>query len=151
KTARAGAPRGSLVDGLQLFPRLKTHGLAGRNVDFSAGARVTADARLTRAHIEYAEAAQFNTLALPQRSLHAGENRLDRQLSLGLGDTGLMYYFIDDIELYHRSALLKTGSPIPPGGTAFSAVGSKIAREGVTCRYYGTFTSVVNGAFGLLI
>src|SRR5262249_39119954 len=118
---------------LQLFPRLEAHGFAGRNVDLSAGARIAADAGLARTHIEHAEAAQFDAFALPQRLLHAGENCLYRQLSLGLGDAGLVDHFVDDIELYHGSALLKT------------------SRGGVTCRYYGTFTSVVNGAFSLLI
>src|SRR5215471_10244259 len=101
------APGQTLVDGLQLFSRLEAHGFAGGNIDLGSGARIAADARLARAHVEHAKAAQFNALALAQRFFHAGENRLYRQLSFGFGYAGLVHYFIDDIELYHESALLK--------------------------------------------
>src|SRR5690349_15118232 len=75
-----------LVDRLQLLARFEAYGLARRNADLSAGARVAPDARLPRPHVEYAEAAQFNALALGQRLLHALKHRLHGRFRLGLGD-----------------------------------------------------------------
>src|SRR6267154_3478782 len=90
-----------LVDRLQLFTRLEAHGLAGRNADLSAGPRIAPDAGLARAHIEHAEAAQFDAVALSQGALHALKDRLHRLLGFCLGDAGLSHNFVDDIELDH--------------------------------------------------
>jgi len=89
----------TLLQLLKLFPRLESHGFAGRNSHFGAGARITADPRLSRTHVEDAEAAQFNPFAVSQRALHAFENSLDGHLRFGLGDAGSVDDFIDDVEL----------------------------------------------------
>ena len=51
------------VDGLEFFAGLEADGFARRNVDFGAGARVAADAGFAGAHVEDAEAAQFDAVA----------------------------------------------------------------------------------------
>ena len=53
----------ALLDRLQFLAGLEADGLAGRNVDLGAGARVAANAGLARAHGEDAEAAQLNAIA----------------------------------------------------------------------------------------
>src|ERR1051326_6334365 len=127
KLAERGKPANGLVDGLEFLSRLEAHGFSGRNVHLCAGARVAADTGLARAHVKDSKSAQLNALALGQRFLHAVKHRFHGQLSLGFGDAGFVDHFIDDIELNHRSALLK------------------IIRKGVTCRDYWTSTHVVNG------
>src|SRR5579859_237563 len=109
-----------LVDRLQLLAGFEAYGLARRNADLSAGARVASDARLPRPDVEHAKAAQFNALTLRQRLLHALKHRFHGRFGFGLGDAGLVDHFVNDIELNHGSALLK------------------FLRKGVTCRCYGT-------------
>src|SRR5208283_5727134 len=76
----------ALLDGLQFLAGLEADGLAGRNVDLRAGARVASDAGLARPHGEDAEAAQFDAIAARQRFLHALKYRFYRQFGLGFGD-----------------------------------------------------------------
>src|SRR5882757_4218206 len=95
-----------LVDGLQLLSRLEAHGFSGRNVHLCAGARVAADTGLARAHVKNTKSAQLNALAPGQGLLHAFKDGFHGQLSLGFGDPGFVDHFVNDIELYHRSALL---------------------------------------------
>src|SRR6185437_14046252 len=81
--------------------RFEAHCFARRNVHFRAGAGVASDSRLPRTHIKDAEATEFNSLTLGKRLLHAVKNGFHGQLSLGLGDACLSYYFVNDIELNH--------------------------------------------------
>src|SRR4051794_1059532 len=90
-----------LVDGLQFFAGLEANGLAGRNADLCAGARVAADAGLARTHVEDAEAAKFDAVALGERFLHGLEDGLNGHLGFCLGDAGLGHHFVDDVELDH--------------------------------------------------
>ncbi len=59
-----GTTRTTLLQGLQLLAGLKAHRFAGRDGNLGAGARIAADAGLARAHVEDAEAAQLNALAV---------------------------------------------------------------------------------------
>ena len=54
----------TLLQLLKLFARLETNGFAGRNRHLRAGARIAADARLSRTHVEDPKTAQFDSLAL---------------------------------------------------------------------------------------
>src|SRR5271165_6328948 len=92
---------GVLIHRLQFFAGFEAHGFAGRDRDFSAGARIASNAGLARAHIEDTEATQFNAVASGERLLHALENGLDSELRLGFGDPGAIDYFVDDVELNH--------------------------------------------------
>src|SRR5579864_1564715 len=101
--------RATLLQRLQLPARFEADRFAGRDRHLRAGPRVAANAGLAGADVEDAEASQFNALPMRQRSLHALENRFHRHLGLGLGYPGLIYYFINDIELDHESpSRLKT-------------------------------------------
>src|ERR1700732_3112505 len=96
-----------LVDGLQLLSRLEAHGFSRRNVDLCASARVAADTGLAWTNVKNTKSAQFNALAASQGLLHAVKDGFHGQLSFGFGDAGFVDHFVNDIELNHRSALLK--------------------------------------------
>ena len=51
------------IDRLQFLAGLEADGLARRNRNFGAGARIASDAGLARAHVEHAKSAQFNAVA----------------------------------------------------------------------------------------
>src|ERR1035438_6896747 len=91
----------ALVNRLQFLARLEADGLARRNRNFGAGPRISSDAGLARAHVEHAETAQFNAVAIGERLLHALEDGFDGELRLGLGDPGAIDDFVDDVELNH--------------------------------------------------
>src|SRR5438552_13244654 len=55
---------------VKLLARFKANGFSGRNCDFFAGARITADATFARFDDEYAEAAQLDSIAARERVLH---------------------------------------------------------------------------------
>src|SRR5947209_15419594 len=121
----------ALVDGLQLFARLKAYGLSRRNVNFGAGARVASYTCFPRTHIKNAKSAQFNAFALAQGFFHAVKHGFHSQFSLGFGNSGFVDHFVNDIELNHGSALLV------------------ILRKGVTCRCYWTSTMLSMEQFRL--
>jgi hypothetical protein len=100
---------------LQFLTGLEAHSLAGRDADFLAGAGISSNAGLTRADVEYAEAAQLDSLTLTQSALHGLEDGLDGLLRLGPGDASLVYHRIHYVELDHanlrfpqRQAMLDT-------------------------------------------
>jgi hypothetical protein len=101
--------RAASSERLQFLAGFETHGFAGRNADFLAGARIAANAGFARAYIEDAEAAQFNSLAFAESVFHGFEDGFDGLLRLGPAHTGLIYYCIHDIELNHTSLLLFNG------------------------------------------
>ena len=90
---------------MQFLAGLKAHSFAGGYADFGPGAGVPPDAGLTRFHIENAEAAQFNAVALRQGFLHGFKYRLDGHLRFCLGDARAADDLIDDIQLYHANLL----------------------------------------------
>jgi len=91
----------SLVDRLQLFARLETHSLAGRDADFGAGARVASDAGFARTNVEDAETSELDAITQRQSLLHALKDGFHRHFSFGFGDASLVYDFVDDIEFDH--------------------------------------------------
>src|SRR5271166_3582414 len=96
-TDKRGTTR--LLQGLQFLAGFEADGLAGRDRHFGASSRVTANAGLTRAHIEDTKAAKLDTLPLRQRSFHAFEHGLHGHLGLRFSNAGLVDNFVDDIQL----------------------------------------------------
>jgi dCTP deaminase len=94
---------------LQFLAGLEAHRFAGRDADFLAGARIAADAGLARAHVEYTEAAQLNSLALAERVLHGFKDGFDGLFGLGPAHAGLVYNGIYNVQLNHTSLLLFNG------------------------------------------
>jgi hypothetical protein len=90
-------------ESLQFLAGLESHGLAGRDADFLAGARIPSNAGFPGAHVKYAEAAQLDTLAFAQSVLHGPENRFDGLLRFGPAHAGLVNHCIHDIELDHTN------------------------------------------------
>src|ERR1700731_227810 len=88
---------------LQFLAGLEAHSLAGRDADFLAGARISSNAGLARADVEYAEAAQLDSFTLTQSALHGLEDGLDGLLRLGPGDAGLVPHRVHYVELDHAS------------------------------------------------
>jgi hypothetical protein len=95
---------------LQLLARFESHGLAGRDADFLAGARVPANACLSRANVKHAEAAQFDSLPLAESALHGFEDRFDGLFGLGSAYACFVHYRVHNIQLNHTSLLLFDGS-----------------------------------------
>ncbi len=89
---------------MQFLAGLEADGLAGRNVDFSAGARVAANAGFARADVENAETAKLDAIALRQCLFHRLEDDFHRALGLCLGDASPAHDFVNDIELNHAAA-----------------------------------------------
>jgi len=71
-----GGRRGGVFQTLELFAGLKSHGLARRNADLFAGARVAADAGLAGLDAEDTKFAQFDALAAAERALQRLEDGL---------------------------------------------------------------------------
>src|SRR5579863_7309774 len=97
---------GGSSERLQFLAGLEAHGFAGRDADFLAGARIAADAGLARAHVEYSEAPQLDTLALAERIFHCSKDGFDGLFSLGSAYACLGYNGIHNIQLNHTSLLL---------------------------------------------
>jgi hypothetical protein len=97
----------ALIDGLQFLARLEANGLAGRDGNFGASARIAADASFARPNVEDAEAPQLDALAVSEGILHAIENSFDRQFGFSLGDAGSGDHFVDNVEL--NQGRLQTG------------------------------------------
>ncbi len=71
-----------IVQQVKLFAGLEAHSFSRRDRHFRAGARIAADPRLARAHVEYAESPQFNAIAGSQRLLEALKDGIDCDLRL---------------------------------------------------------------------
>src|SRR6185437_2054733 len=91
----------ALLDRLQLFAGFESHGLAGRNGHFGAGARIASNAGFARANVEDAKAAELDAVAFGQRTFHALEDGFDGHFGLGFGDARPVDDFINDVELDH--------------------------------------------------
>src|SRR5271154_6564958 len=70
------------VEDVQFLAGFEADSLAGRNGYFCPGARVAADAGLAWAHVEDAEATQFDAVAVRQSLFKALKNCVDRSFSL---------------------------------------------------------------------
>jgi len=99
-------PGRRLFDRLQFFSWFEADSLSWRNAYFGACARVASNAGLARTHVEDAEAAQLNAVAVSQSLLHALEDGLDCHFGLRLGYPSLVHDFVNDVELDHTSAPL---------------------------------------------
>lgn len=88
-----------LLKRLEFLAGLEAHGFAGRDGDFCARTRIAADAGFTGFHGKDAEAAEFDPVAMFQSPFHFFKHGLHGHFGLGLGDTGLVDHFVDDIEL----------------------------------------------------
>ena len=86
---------------MKFFARFEADGLAGRDVDFFAGAGIAADAGLAGLDAEDAEAAEFDALAAAEGLLQRFKNRFDSLLGLGAADESLGDNRIDDVQLDH--------------------------------------------------
>jgi hypothetical protein len=104
-----GKQRVASSESLKFLAGLETHRFAGRDAYFLAGARISADASLARAHVEHTEAAQLNSLAFAERALHGSKDGFDSLLRLGPAHAGLVNNGIYDIQLNHTSLLLSNG------------------------------------------
>src|SRR2546427_1266517 len=74
-------------------------------MNFGAGTRVAADARLARLHVEHAETPQLDPVAMRQGLLYGREDGLDGDLSPGLGDAGAVDDRVNKVELDHCNLL----------------------------------------------
>src|SRR5271165_1261086 len=70
------------VEDVQFLARLEANSFTRRNRHFGSGARVSADARLAGPHVEDAEAAQLDAVAVCQGLLKALKNCVDRSFCL---------------------------------------------------------------------
>ena len=68
---------------VEFFAGFETHGLAGRDADFGAGARVASDAGFARTDAEDAESAEFDPVSCGESLLEAFEDGVDSRFSLG--------------------------------------------------------------------
>ena len=96
---------------LQFLAGFESYSLAGRDADFLAGARISADAGLAGTHIKNAEPPQFNALALRQRSLHALKDCFHSHFSFCLGNSRAIDYFVDDVEFNQSKPLGAADDP----------------------------------------
>src|ERR1700685_1843404 len=80
---------------LKFLAGFETHSLARRDVHLLARARIAADARLARLHVEDAKAAKFDAASVTQRVLHRLENGFNRLLGLGSGNVGFLNDGVD--------------------------------------------------------
>jgi flavin reductase (DIM6/NTAB) family NADH-FMN oxidoreductase RutF len=101
-------PPQRLLQRLQLLAGLEPHRFSGRDGDFRSGTGIPADTRFTGLHIEDAEAAQLDSVAMLEGPFHRLENGFDGHFGLRLGDTGPADDFVDDIE-FNQFILLRTG------------------------------------------
>ena len=67
-------------------------------------------------HVEYAKAAQFDSVALFERLLHGFEDSLDRHLGFGFGDAGPVYDLVNDVQLDQNILLVRASRLRTRGG-----------------------------------
>ena len=97
--AAGGASTSMGIQGVQLFAGLKANGFAGSDADFSAGARIAADAGFARPDTEDAEAAQFDSIACGKRLLESFEDGVDGRFSFGSRQACPLDDMVDNILL----------------------------------------------------
>jgi len=98
---------------LQFLARLEAHGLSRWNGNLGSRTRIPADPGLPRLDVEDTEPSQFDAIAVSESLLHTLKNSLDRHLGLGLGDTGFIDDFVNNIQLYPSSLLRVPDAPAP--------------------------------------
>ncbi len=85
---------------MKFFAGLEAHSFAGRDADFGAGAGIAPNARLPRADIEDAKAAQLDALTLGERALEGLEDGIDGSLGFVPLQAGTLNYLVNDVLLY---------------------------------------------------
>ncbi len=99
------ARRGAGFESVQFLTRFEANGFAWRNVHFSAGAGIAADAGFAGADAEDAESAKFDALACCQSLLEAFEDRVHRRFSLGARQARALDHVMNNILLDQWSNL----------------------------------------------
>src|ERR1700730_7030993 len=89
--------------GLKFFAGLEANSFSRRDADLLAGARVPADAGLTRLDGADAQTRQVDAFAAAESILHGLEDGLNGLLSFGAGDAGFLHDGVDDVELNHAN------------------------------------------------
>lgn len=89
--------------GLKFFSGFETNCFAGRNIGYFPCTRITTDSAFARFDHKDTKAAQLYAFAALHGRLHALEQSFNRYFGFGLGDTCLLCYLIDYVELYHFS------------------------------------------------
>jgi hypothetical protein len=82
---------------LKFLSRFESYGLAGWDIGYFTGSRVSPDSALARFDYEHAEAAQLDALAALKSGLHRFEQRLDGHFGLDLCNTGLVGNLVDNV------------------------------------------------------
>jgi hypothetical protein len=86
---------------LQVFARLESDCLTGRNVYFGSRSRVSPNAGLSRLDGEYSKTPQFNPIVGFQRIFHTVEDRIYSLLGFGFADACSFHDLINKIQLDH--------------------------------------------------
>jgi hypothetical protein len=94
---------------LQFLAGLESHRFSRGDADFLASARIAANAGLARAHVEHAEASQFDSFPFAERILHRSKNGFDSLFGLGPAHASLGYNRIYNVQLNHSTLLLFDG------------------------------------------
>jgi hypothetical protein len=84
-----------LAERLEILARLETDGLAGRNGDLGAGARISSDAGFPGLDGEDAKASEFDTVATAQGLLHRFKDGVHGGFCLGPWKAGALNYPLD--------------------------------------------------------
>lgn len=94
-------------DALEFFAGLEADSFAGRDADFFAGTRIAADAGFAGLDAEYAEAAEFDTLAAAESLLERFKNCFNGLLGFCAADESCSHHRIHDIQLNHTRLPLR--------------------------------------------
>lgn len=86
-----------LAEDLEVFAGFEANGLAGRDGDLGAGARVAADAGLARLDGEDAEAPKLDAAALAKGVLHGFKDGIHGRFRLGAWETGALDHSLDEV------------------------------------------------------
>jgi hypothetical protein len=106
------------LERLQVFARLESNGLSGRDVHFRAGSGVPADAGLSRFHGKHTKATQLDPIIGLEGVLHAIENGVDCLLRLCFADSRPLHDLIHKIEFDHWNLRISFVSIFLPSGDA---------------------------------
>lgn len=85
---------------MQFFARLESDGLSGRDIYFSPGPWVTADAGLARTDIKDTKAAQLDAVSLGEGLLQAFKDLVNSRLSFVTGQASAFNHVMDDVLFY---------------------------------------------------
>ena len=109
---------------MQFFTGFEAHGFPRRDADFSAGARIAADAGFASANAEDSETTEFNALARCESFFESFKHSVDCRFGLGAGQACALDHMVHDV-LFNQSGhlasatVLDSTTPYPTDGTAF--------------------------------